>query len=136
MTFGLLSSQNNSTLAEFSVSGQWDLFSLYQPENDIPAQRAALEELYIATQGQNWTPEAFFSTVPLEAIEDFAYYYANYSGRLACPGSSFSLQQDKQHELHLSCRHCVCGHLLICGGDAAQGTLVHAWVQLLSMVGC
>jgi len=96
VTFGLLSSQTNNTLAEFSVSGQWDLFSLYQPENDIPAQRAVLEELYFATQGQNWSSGAYFSTVPLEAIEDFAYYYANYSGRLACPGSCFSLQQDRQ----------------------------------------
>jgi hypothetical protein len=97
VTFGLLSSQSNSTLGEFSLSGQWDLFNLYQPENDIPAQRAVLEELYIATQGQNWSPGAYFSTVPLEEIEEFAYYYANYSGRLAHPSSCSSLlQQHKQ----------------------------------------
>lgn len=92
VTFGLLSSQNNSTLAEFSVSGQWDLFNLYQPENDIPAQRVALEELYIATQGQNWSPGAYFSTVLLEEIEELAYYYANYSGRLAHPKLLLQLQ--------------------------------------------
>ena len=89
VTFGLLSSQNNSTLADFSLSGQWDLFNLYQPENDIPAQRAVLEELYIATQGQNWSPGAYFSTVPLEEIEEFAYYYANYSGRLPSTTTGF-----------------------------------------------
>ena len=92
VTFGLLSSQNNDTLAEFSVSGQWNLFSLYQPENDIPAQRAALEQLYYATQGQNWYREAYFSTVPLEAIEEFAIENANNSGR--APSSWLLLKQD------------------------------------------
>ena len=91
VTFGLLSSQTNDTLAEFSVSGQWKLFSLYQPENDIPAQRAALEELYYATQGQNWHPGAYFSTVPLETIEEFAYENANNSGR--APSSRLLLKQ-------------------------------------------
>lgn len=107
MTFGLLSSQNNNTLAEFSVSGQWDLFSLYQPENDIPAQRAVLEELYSATQGQNWSPGAYFSTVQLEELEEFADDYANYSGRLARPGSCFSLQQNS-HLLFLSFLQALC----------------------------
>ncbi|DBA88293.1 TPA: hypothetical protein ACH3X1_016534 [Trebouxia sp. C0004] len=92
VTFGLLSSQSNATLAEFSVSGQWNLFSLYQPENDIPAQRAVLEELYHATQGQNWYPEAYFSTAPLEAIEEFAYENANNSGR--APSSWLLLKQN------------------------------------------
>ncbi|DBA81176.1 TPA: hypothetical protein ACH3X2_006994 [Trebouxia sp. C0005] len=89
VTFGLLSSQNNNTLAEFSVSGQWDLFSLYQPENDIPAQRAVLEELYSATQGQNWSPGAYFSTVQLEELEEFADDYANYSGTVYVDFSTF-----------------------------------------------
>ncbi len=83
VTFGLLSNQTNDTLAELTIDGQFSLFSLYQPENDIPSQRAALENLYYTTAGQNWTAGAFFSTVLLEAVEEFAYYYANYTGVFA-----------------------------------------------------
>ena len=82
VTLGLLSNQTNGTLAELTTDGQFSLFSLYQPENDIPSQRAALENLYLATAGENWTAGAFFSVVPLEAVEAVAYEYANYTGRL------------------------------------------------------
>ena len=81
--FGLLSNQTNNTVAELTIDGRLSLFSLYQPENDIPSQRAALENLYYTTAGQDWTAGAFFSTVFLEAAEDFAFEYANYSGRPA-----------------------------------------------------
>ena len=59
------------------------LFSLYQPENDIPEQRHALEVLYNTTAGQNWTAGAYFSTAFLEFVEYFAYEYGSYPGKPA-----------------------------------------------------
>lgn len=82
VTFGLVSNQTNNTVAELTVDGQLSLFSLYQPENDIPSQRAALENLYYKTAGQDWSAGAYFSTAFLDAAEEFALDYANNSGTL------------------------------------------------------
>ena len=81
VTLELKSDLTGEVMAELTESGQFSLYSSYQPENDIPAQRAALENLYYTTQGQNWTRGAYYSTVFLEQIEDFAYAYANYTGK-------------------------------------------------------
>ena len=109
--FGLLSNQTNDTVAELTVDGQLSLFSLYQPANDIPSQRAALENLYYKTAGQDWTAGAFFSTVFLDAAEEFALDYANYSGRLV--------------QTHLICvytAHCTPQHTLRSSCSTSAGT--------------
>ena len=86
VTLELKSDQTGDVIADLTESGHFSLYSSYQPENDIPAQRAALENLYYTTQGQNWTRGAYYSTVFLEQIEYFAYAYANNTGKAAlCP---------------------------------------------------
>ena len=73
---GLISSTTNKTLGTFvGLSGDMSLSSVYQPENDIPEQRAALETLYAATAGSSWS-SSYSSTVYLELLAGLA---ANYS---------------------------------------------------------
>lgn len=48
---------------------------MYQPENDLPEQRAALKALYDATGGPQWSP-TYSSTVYLDQLELYAAFPA------------------------------------------------------------
>ena len=81
VTLGLVSNQTGDVLATITQGGGLSLFSVYQPENDIPEQRLALEVLYNTTAGQNWTAGAYFSTAFIEFVEEFEYEVGNYTGK-------------------------------------------------------
>lgn len=79
-TVAYISPQTNETVAEADLEGHLYLYSLYQPENDIPAQRAILDELYAATSGGTWNPAVYQQTQPLEEVLAFQAAYASVSG--------------------------------------------------------
>lgn len=79
-TFAYISPVTNKVVAEADLAGHLNLYSLYQPENDIPEQRAVLDELYHATAGASWLPAVYQQAQPLEQVLAFQQAYANYTG--------------------------------------------------------
>ena len=67
----------NQTVAELNWEGQLNLYALYQPENDLPAQRLILEELYNTTAGDGWNPAVYHQTEPLQEV---LYFMAENAG--------------------------------------------------------
>ena len=55
VTIGLQSS-DDTTLATTDLYGDLQINSVYQTENDIPEQYAALQEIYTALGGDYWYP--------------------------------------------------------------------------------
>lgn len=55
-TIGLQSSDDTTTLAVTDLYGDLQINSVYQTENDIPEQYAALQEIYTALGGDYWYP--------------------------------------------------------------------------------
>ena len=80
VTFGLVSSRTGGTLATLTVSGHLSLKRSYQPENDIPEQRQALENLYNATAGRNWLA-AYSTTYNLDWVRAFRDDHPPHNGK-------------------------------------------------------
>ena len=79
-SFAYVSPLTNKVVAELDTAGHLNFYSLYQPENDIPEQRAVLDELYAATAGENWTPAVYQQAALLDEALAFQEAYANVTG--------------------------------------------------------
>ena len=68
---GLVNSATGNIEAFTDFAGNLQLNSVYQPENDLPEQRAALQELYAALGGNYWG-SAYKRLTAIEEVEAFA----------------------------------------------------------------
>lgn len=70
VSIGLPAPDYRSILAETDLDGNLIVNAVYQPQNDIPSQRAALQEIYTSLGGDYWT-SAYKQTAPADAITAF-----------------------------------------------------------------
>jgi hypothetical protein len=68
---GLINSATGNVEAFTDLMGNLQLNSVYQPENDLPEQRAALQELYTVLGGDYWGA-AYKQLSYIEEVEAFA----------------------------------------------------------------
>ncbi len=68
---GLINSVTGNVEAFSDFEGNLQLNSVYQPENDLPEQRVALQELYAALGGDYWGA-AYKQLTAIEEVEAFA----------------------------------------------------------------
>ena len=71
-TIGLKSVSGDDLVAQTDWAGNLNIYSVYQPENDVPDQYKALQTIYAALGGDYWDP-AFKKTSyaqQLQALED------------------------------------------------------------------
>ena len=71
VSVGLYNSATDQLEAFTDFAGNLQLNSVYQPENDLPEQRAALQELYAALGGDYWGA-AYKQLTSIEEVEAFA----------------------------------------------------------------
>lgn len=122
-------------MANLTADGRLSLFGLYTEANDIPAQRQVLADLYTATAGLWWTAAIYHNTVFLEAAAGLKYITDSdntLASKMHCLGAD--LQQDWIH-IAVACRCDHCSTSYFCERHVAQGSMVHTWLQLLSLVG-
>ncbi len=68
---GLINSVTGNIEAFSDFEGNLQLNSVYRPENDLPEQRVALQELYAALGGDYWGA-AYKQLTAIEEVEAFA----------------------------------------------------------------
>lgn len=138
VTFGLQSSSGGPLAQLTPATGSLRLFELYTEANDIPVQREALLTLYNATAGQNWTAGVFQNTVFLQQTALFRYATQNITGKSDASRASIKHQAcclGLANDTSMACRYCPRALPCFHQRHAAQGSMAHAWLQLLSMVG-